>query len=133
MAEQEEIIGKVVEGTVTNVANFGAFVALSNGEQGLVHISEIANEYITDINAFVKIGDKLRVKVLTRNQKNKLELSIKKADPDAVKTEPVKPKEVLINKKSTNSNFEDKMTGFMKKMAPNGFAPANSVMRKIEF
>ena len=45
-----------------------------------MHISEIANEYITDINQFVKIGQKVQVKVLARNKKNKLELSIKQVD-----------------------------------------------------
>ena len=105
----EELIGKVVEGKVTNVTNFGAFVVLESGEEGLVHISEIANEFITDINQFVKVGDSVKVKVLTRNEKKKLELSIKQASPKDV------PEKVLfINKKSKNSNFEDRLNSFMK-------------------
>ena len=51
----DELIGHIVEGTITNVTNFGAFVSIDGGEEGLVHISEIANEFITDINQFVKM------------------------------------------------------------------------------
>ena len=55
---------------VNSITNFGAFVKLENGEEGLIHISEIANEFVTDINQFVKLGETIKVKVLTRNQKN---------------------------------------------------------------
>jgi S1 RNA binding domain protein len=102
-------IGKVVEGEVTNVTHFGAFVKLEGGEEGLVHISEIANEYVSDIAQFVTKGDQVTVKVLARNDKGQLELSIKKA---VAKVE----KEVLfIKKKSKDSNFEDRLTSFLKK------------------
>lgn len=107
---ESDFIGKVVEGIVSNVANFGAFVTLDHGESGLVHISEIANEFITDINAFVKVGDKVKVKILARNGKNKLELSIKQA-----KEKDVSEKVLFIHKKSKNSNFEDKLNSFLKK------------------
>ena len=73
----EDLKGKIVEGDVTNVTNFGAFVKLQNGEEGLVHISEIANEFVQDINQFIEVGNKVKVKVLGKNTKGKLELSIK--------------------------------------------------------
>ena len=76
--DPKDIIGQVVDGTVTHITTFGAFVKLDNGEEGLVHISEIANEYVTEITAFVNIGEKIQVKVLNRNVKGKLDLSIKK-------------------------------------------------------
>ena len=82
---EEGIIGKTVEGSITNITNFGAFVSIEGSEEGLVHISEIANEFITDISEFVSIGDKVKVKVLARNQKKKLELSIKQAEGVAEK------------------------------------------------
>ncbi len=105
-----DLVGKIVEGVISNVANFGAFVTLEHGESGLVHISEIANEFITDINNFVKVGDKVKVKILARNGKNKLELSIKQA-----KEKDVSEKVLFIHKKTKNSNFEDKLNSFLKK------------------
>jgi S1 RNA binding domain protein len=105
----EELKGKVVEGDVTNVTNFGAFVRLENGEEGLVHISEIANEFVQDINQFVTVGDKVKVKVLGTNTKGKLELSMKQTSEKEVE------KTLFIHKKTKNTGFEDKITGFLKK------------------
>lgn len=105
----ESIIGEVVSGEITNVTNFGAFVRLENGEEGLVHISEIANEFVTDINSFVSVGDAIKVKVLSRNNKSKLELSMKQTKEK--KAEPA----LFLHKKSKNSNFEDKLTQFLKR------------------
>ena len=80
----------------------------------MVHISEIANEFITDINNFVKVGDKVKVKILARNGKNKLELSIKQA-----KEKDVSEKVLFIHKKTKNSNFEDKLNSFLKNLKKN--------------
>ena len=52
-------VGAVVEGTVTGITKFGAFVSLPDGKSGLVHISEIANTYVNDVNEFLKLGDKV--------------------------------------------------------------------------
>ena len=57
-------VGAVVEGTVTGITKFGAFVSLPDGTSGLVHISEIANTYVNDVNEFLKLGDKVKVRVL---------------------------------------------------------------------
>ena len=114
----DEVIGKVVSGTVTNVANFGAFVLLEDNQEGLIHISEIANEFISDIHKYIKSGDKVKVKVLARNNKKKLELSLKKAvdaDVTEIKQESSDKKEKPSPKKPRNPNFEDKLTGFMKR------------------
>ncbi len=56
--------GLVLEGVVTNVANFGAFVDIGVHQDGLVHISQIANQYVTDIHQFIKVGDIVNVQVL---------------------------------------------------------------------
>ena len=53
-------VGAVVEGTVTGITKFGAFVSLPDGRSGLVHISEIANTYVNDVNEFLKLGDKVK-------------------------------------------------------------------------
>tara|TARA_B100000427_G_scaffold95777_2_gene78925 strand:+ start:7145 stop:7579 length:435 start_codon:yes stop_codon:yes gene_type:complete len=111
---EEGIIGKTVEGSITNITNFGAFVSIEGSEEGLVHISEIANEFITDISEFVSVGDKVKVKVLARNQKKKLELSIKKAEGVAEKPAPKKP-EKKEKSKQKNFDFEDKLNSFLKR------------------
>ena len=111
---EEGIIGKTVEGSITNITNFGAFVSIEGSEEGLVHISEIANEFITDISEFVSIGDKVKVKVLARNQKKKLELSIKQAEGVAEKPVIKKP-EKKEKSKQKNFDFEDKLNSFLKR------------------
>ena len=58
-------VGSVMEGTVTGITKFGAFVELPDKKVGLVHISEVANEYVKDVNDFLKVRDKVNVKVLS--------------------------------------------------------------------
>ena len=81
-------IGSIHEGVVTGLTKFGAFVKLENGTSGMVHISEVASEYVSDISQHLAEGDKVKVKVLEINEKGKVSLSIKKALP-----EPEKPKQ----------------------------------------
>jgi S1 RNA binding domain protein len=72
--------GTVVEGTVVGITNFGAFVQIDGAGTGLVHISEIANEYVRDVNNHVKMNDKVKVKVLNVDSTNgKMDLSLKQA------------------------------------------------------
>jgi S1 RNA binding domain protein len=97
-------LGSVVEGVVTGITNFGAFVELPGGETGLVHISEIAEVYVKDINDFLKTNDVVTVKVISVVQKGKVGLSIKKANPVVAKPQPKKVK----------ASFEDKMAKFLK-------------------
>ncbi|MFN3885306.1 MAG: S1 RNA-binding domain-containing protein, partial [Rhodocyclaceae bacterium] len=56
--------GMVLEGTVTNVAQFGAFVDIGVHQDGLVHVSQLANRYVADARSVVKVGDVVRVRVL---------------------------------------------------------------------
>ncbi len=69
--------GSIVEGVVTGITNFGAFVELPEGKVGLVHISEVANVYVNDVHDFLHERDKVRVKVLSVDAKGKIGLSIK--------------------------------------------------------
>ena len=73
-------VGAVLEGKVTSITKFGAFVALEGGRSGLVHISEIANTYVNDVHDFLQEGQTVKVKVLSL-EKGKIDLSIKKALP----------------------------------------------------
>ena len=85
-------IGSIHEGVVTGLTKFGAFVKLENGTSGMVHISEVASEYVSDISQHLAEGDKVKVKVLEINEKGKVSLSIKKAMPEQEKPKPAKPR-----------------------------------------
>ena len=76
-------VGEVFEGKVTGITKFGAFVAMPDGKNGLVHISEIANTYVNDINEFVKEGQVVKVRVIGIGDGGKVNLSIKQAEAQA--------------------------------------------------
>ena len=83
MADKIEA-GSIVEGKVVRIKPFGAIVQLENGGQGLVHISQIANGFVQDINDHVAIGDTVKVKVMSVDEENrKIALSIRDALPRA--------------------------------------------------
>ena len=52
-------VGSIVEGTVTGLAKFGVFVEIADKKIGLVHISEVAGEYVSDVNDYLKLHDKV--------------------------------------------------------------------------
>ncbi|HHZ05620.1 MAG TPA: S1 RNA-binding domain-containing protein [Clostridiales bacterium] len=72
-------VGSVLEGKVTGITNFGAFVDLSDGVTGMVHISEVAPTYVNQIRDHLKEGQVVKVKVLSVGDDGKISLSIKKA------------------------------------------------------
>lgn len=74
-------IGEILEGKVTGITKFGAFVELAEGKTGMVHISEVSNSYVEDINQFLKEGDVVKVKVINITEEGKISLSIKKTQP----------------------------------------------------
>ena len=82
MASEVEV-GQIVEGTISGITHFGAFVVLPNGRTGLVHISEVADAYVKDIKDYYKENDKVQVKVLSMDDRGKVALSIRQANPNA--------------------------------------------------
>ena len=76
-------VGMVIEGKVTGITKFGAFVALPEGKSGLVHISEIANTFVNDVHDFVQDGQTVKVKIIGIGDDGKINLSIKKAEDPA--------------------------------------------------
>jgi len=74
---REPEVGAVYEGTVVKITDFGAFVQIMPGTDGLVHISQLANHRVTKVTDIVKEGDKLRVKVLEISRDGKIRLSHK--------------------------------------------------------
>ncbi len=71
--------GQIVEGKITGITNFGVFVDLGDNTSGLVHISELSRTYISDIKEHFKIGDVVKMKVISVGDDGKISLSIKKA------------------------------------------------------
>ncbi|NLW08749.1 MAG: S1 RNA-binding domain-containing protein [Firmicutes bacterium] len=92
--------GQIVEGKVTGITNFGAFVELAPGTTGLVHISEVADVYVKDINDYLKMNDSVRVKILSIKD-GKIGLSIRQAQPGG-------------GGRHTQQSFEDKLSKFLK-------------------
>ena len=74
-------VGTIVEGKVTGITKFGAFVSLPGGKSGMVHISEVANAYVNDIHEHLSEGQEVKVKIIGITPEGKINLSIKKAEP----------------------------------------------------
>ena len=74
-------VGDIVEGKITAVKDYGVFVDLGEGKSGMVHISEIAHTYVSEIRDFVKENDSVKLKVLSVSDDGKISLSIKHAQP----------------------------------------------------
>lgn len=109
-------VGSKLQGKVTGITNFGAFVELPEGSTGLVHISEVADNYVKDINDFLKVGDTVEVKVINVEADGKIGLSIKKANANAnpapERREPRRPQRSRQPK--APDSFEQKLNRFLK-------------------
>ncbi|MBE6969418.1 MAG: S1 RNA-binding domain-containing protein [Ruminococcaceae bacterium] len=125
-------VGSVLEGKVTGITKFGAFITLPEGRSGLVHISEIANAYVNDVHDFLTMGQMVNVKVLSITPDGKINLSIKQTLP--VQPAPRRPaprpqtaapaprpapaqwtpaEPGVVRGPSNDASFEDKLKQFM--------------------
>ena len=103
----------IINGKITGITKFGVFVELDKGVSGLVHISEVSNSFVKDINDVLKVNDEVKVKVLDCTDMKKISLSIKQAQEN-------KPKRMNkefntfdgIKKSSQPQSFEDMMAKF---------------------
>ena len=77
---EEPVVGKIYNARVAKVANFGAFCEFMPGKQGLVHVSELSNTFVKDINTVVKVGDEFKVKLVEIDQMKRMNLSKKQAE-----------------------------------------------------
>ena len=115
-------IVSILDGRVTSITKFGAFVALPDSKSGMIHISEISNSYVKDINDFIKVGQEVRVKVCSVDEKGRIALSLRQVEDkkeeiafDKGNVEDRKPQQVdLSPKKTENDSFEDMMSRFLK-------------------
>ena len=83
-------VGGIYEGKVTGITKFGAFVSFEGGQTGMVHISEVAPTFVTEIRDFVTEGQTVKVKVLSINEEGKISLSMKKALPEDQQRRPAR-------------------------------------------
>ena len=77
----ELTVGAVLEGKVKSITNFGAFIALPDNKTGMVHISEIANAYVSDIRQHLTEGQDVKVMVIAIDPAGKINLSMKRLEP----------------------------------------------------
>lgn len=126
MSEKLEI-GSIVEGKIVRIKPFGAIVSLGNA-QGLVHISQVANSFVQDINDHIKVGDMVKVKVLSIDEEtHKIALSIRDALPKEDRPQRTDTRKPSPQGDRSNSNrgsyssapkppmdFEDKMKEWAK-------------------
>lgn len=108
-------VGSIVEGKVTGITKFGAFVSLPEGRSGLVHISEIAYTYVNDVKDHLQEGQQVKVKVIGIDENGRINLSIKKAQDPPPRPEGQRPRSVGFNPKKAAEpvTFEDKLKQFM--------------------
>jgi len=99
-------VGSVLEGRVTGITRFGAFIDIGEGRTGLVHISEIADAFVHDVNDYLKHNDVVRVKVIAV-ESGRVGLSIKQADPNYLAQR-------ARRDRAYQQSFEDKLTKFLK-------------------
>ena len=83
----ELAVGSIVSGKVTTITKFGAFVSLPGGKSGLVHISEVAAAFVSDVHDFLTEGQEVQVKILSITPDGKINLSIKQTQPRPQRTE----------------------------------------------
>lgn len=119
-------VGEILEGKVSGITKFGAFVALPGGKSGLVHISEVANAFVSDVSEHVQVGQTVKVKLLSITPEGKINLSIKRTLPETPRpdTRPRRPEPSPAAPRparsvppaaetSGNQEFEDRLKKFM--------------------
>lgn len=111
-------VGAVVDGKVTGITKFGAFVALEGGGSGLVHISEVANTYVNDISDYLTVGQAVKVRVMSIGEGGKINLSLKRTAeaPAAAPARSARPPRQAPEEpapQTADRDFEDRLKKFM--------------------
>ncbi|MCK4423698.1 MAG: S1 RNA-binding domain-containing protein [Candidatus Omnitrophica bacterium] len=116
-------VGDWLEVEIFKIAIFGAFVKLPGQKKGLVHISQLSDKYVKDINEHFKVGDKVQAKIVKIAQDGKIDLTLRK-EPDRPKFRKKYPAAAAKISSSVNKNsggfkilpFEDKFDGLFEKL-----------------
>ncbi|NLM60996.1 MAG: S1 RNA-binding domain-containing protein [Clostridiales bacterium] len=103
-------IGTVLEGKVTGITKYGAFVSLPEGKSGMVHISEIAHAYVSDIRQHLTEGQLVKVKVIGIDESGRINLSIKKTSVPP----PPQPVAAAVKQPASDADsFEERLNKFL--------------------
>ena len=107
-------LGAILDGKVNGITSFGAFIDLPENKKGLVHISEVSNDYVKNISDYLKDGQDVKVKVININDKGEIRLSIKKASETEKEKKFSAGKGTFKNdqKPVKKQSFEDMMSMF---------------------
>ena len=106
-------VGAILTGKITGITKFGAFVTVAPGKSGLVHISEIASTYVSDVRDHLSEGQEVMVKVIGVDQSGRMNLSIKSAAlPPPVEVRH-RPSSRQQPEAASDPSFEDKLKRFM--------------------
>ncbi|NLL38651.1 MAG: S1 RNA-binding domain-containing protein [Clostridiales bacterium] len=124
------VVGAILDGKVSGIMKFGAFVTLPGGRSGLVHISEIAHSYVNEVKDFLTEGQDVKVKIISIDDAGRINLSIKKAQEPSSAAVVSKPLDKTTNYRTAsyrsaettgsfrsppadNTSFEDKLKQFL--------------------
>ncbi|HCT96338.1 S1 domain-containing RNA-binding protein [Vagococcus sp.] len=115
-------VGEKLSGKVSGITHFGAFIDLGEGKTGLVHISEVSNSFVKDINDVLKVGETVEVKVMSVGDDGKIGLSIRRLQEDAQPSKPQREaraprkeyRKPAVHSAPKKQNFDDLMSDFMK-------------------
>lgn len=99
-------VGNVVPGKVTGITNFGVFVDLGDRKTGLVHISEVSDSFVQDIKEVLKVGDEVKVKVMSIADDGKISLSIRRAVDKPKEETPDRPKKNFIPRHQDSQDYK---------------------------
>ena len=102
----ELTVGAILEGKVKSITNFGAFIALPENKTGMVHISEVANTYVSDIRAHLTEGQDVKVMVIG-TENGKINLSIKRLEPSRPRENAPRSNNFRPNSAPRPNNFQN--------------------------
>ena len=93
--------GAILSGKVTGLTDFGAFVELEGGKTGMVHISEVASNYVKDIKEHLTVGQEVRTKIISVSPEGKISLSIKRLEEQPKEQRPQRPQKPRGERRSS--------------------------------
>ncbi len=100
-------VGQVVEGKVVKITNFGAFVELDDGTQGLIHISQISRNYVKNVSDYLRVGEVVKAKVREVKGNGKVDLSIKELENE-------RSRPTTRVRKGSNPDFEQMLRSYLR-------------------
>lgn len=105
-------IGKVLEGKVTGITKFGAFVDIGDGKSGMVHISEVSSTFVNNVSDYLHEGQIVKVKIVNITDDGKIALSMKQIETHNPKMQSL-PKVIENKSEEKINNFEDMLAKFI--------------------